>query len=85
MRTHTRLPQQKRWWKYAGEHHYGTISGLVREAVENTVDDEWILQSDSSVSVEQGDLGIDEIKDEMETLNVKSDDLTTTRNVDRRR
>jgi hypothetical protein len=71
-------PEQKRRWReYAEEHHYGTISGLIREAVENTIDDEWILQSDSSVSVDQGDLGIDEIKDNMETLNAKIDNLIT--------
>lgn len=54
-------------------HHYGIISGLVREAVENTIDDEWVLQSDSSVSVDHGELGIAEI----ETLNVKIGNLIT--------
>jgi hypothetical protein len=71
-------PEQKRRWReFAEEHHYGTISGLVPEVVESAIDDEWVLQSDSSVSVEQADLGIGEIKEETETLKPKIDDLIT--------
>ncbi|MFU1780564.1 hypothetical protein ACM16X_04190 [Haloarcula japonica] len=71
-----RSPEQKRRWReYAEEHHHGTISGLVREAVENTISDEWMLRSESSVSIDRDDLGIDELREEMETVNSKIDDL----------
>jgi predicted DNA-binding protein len=72
-----RLPpeQKQRWREYAEEHHHGTISGLVREAVENTIDDEWVLQSESSRDIDLDELGLDELKGEIETVNSKIDEL----------
>lgn len=67
--------QKRRWREYAEEHHHGTISGLVREAVENTISDEWVLRSETSVSVDRDDLGINELIEEMEIVNSKIDEL----------
>jgi predicted DNA-binding protein len=72
-----RLPpeQKQRWREYAEEHHHETISGLVRDAVENTIDDEWVLQSESSRNIDMDELGLDELKGKIETVNSKIDEL----------
>jgi hypothetical protein len=71
--------KKKEWLEYAQEHHYGNLTDLIKSAVDNTIDDKWVLeekhQSDMDIDTSGLEEGIVDINDKLSIVEQKIDDL----------
>ncbi|ADD03826.1 uncharacterized protein Nmag_0234 [Natrialba magadii ATCC 43099] len=81
--VHVKISKEKKieWLNYAFEHYRGNLSTLVVEAVDNTINDEWVLAGEDTgeevnVDFSGVDDDLDEIKGQMSALAEQVDALT---------
>lgn len=76
-------PEKKlKWLEYADENDL-TLTDLIKEAVDNTIDDEWVLESQTQTELEDVDLDLsaldtnfDEVVSRLESIETQLDDVT---------
>lgn len=62
-------PQKKKQWiEYADEHHHGNLTDLIKDAVDNTISDNWILEEKSQAGA---DLDTSELEEEVSETNAR--------------
>ena len=61
--------KKKDWMEYAEKHHHGNLTDLIKHAVDNTIDDTWVLESDqrqtTEVDLEPIQQELSELKDDV--------------------
>ncbi|GAB7091432.1 hypothetical protein JCM18237_17030 [Halorubrum luteum] len=73
-------PQKKKeWLKYAEKHHHGNLTGLIKHAVDNTIDDTWVLKdkhhSGAETDTSELEEGVTEVTDRLSVIEQKLDEL----------
>lgn len=78
--------KKKEWLEYADEHHHGNLTDLIKDAVDNTIDDTWILEDkhrpDSELDTSELEGGISEVNDRLSVVEEKINDLSLQSNED---
>jgi hypothetical protein len=74
-------PQKKKeWLEYAEEHHHGNLTDLLKDAVDNTISDNWVLEDkhspETEIDTSELEEGVTEINDRLSVVERKLDDLT---------
>ncbi|WP_152529757.1 hypothetical protein [Candidatus Halobonum tyrrellensis] len=59
---------KKRWLEYAHEHHRGNLSSLIVEAVDQTISDHWVLESEAQSKTENIDVDLSGVDEELEDV-----------------
>lgn len=71
--------KKKDWMEYAEKHHHGNLTDLIKHAVDNTIDDTWVLadkhHSETEIDTSELEEGVTEITDRLSLLERKLDDL----------
>lgn len=76
--------KKKKWVEYADEHHHGNLTDLIKDAVENTIDDTWVLAEKHQIKTDfdTSDLeeGISEVNDRLSVIEQQINDLSLQSN-----
>lgn len=64
---------KEKWREYAENQHHGTLTGLIKDAVNNTISDDWVLRSEGDVEIDAESLGISDIEEKIDVINDKLD------------
>lgn len=72
--------KKKEWLEYADENHHGNLTDLIKDAVDNTIEDKWVLankhQAESDIDTSELEDGITEITDRLSVVEDKINDLS---------
>lgn len=80
VRIRIKPEKKKQWLEYAEEHHQGNLTDLIKEAVDSTIDDVWVLKGDTEPEVDidlgglDGDVG--EILQRIQAIETQLDDIS---------
>lgn len=85
--VHVKIDAEKkiRWLQYAEENYHGNLSTLVVEAVDNTISDNWVLESEAESEIDAASIDVDlsgvdgdldDIKSQLTALSEQMDNLT---------
>jgi len=78
--------KKKEWLEYADEHHHGNLTDLIKDAVDNTIDDTWVLEEKHQASTEIDtsglEEGISEVNDRLSVVEKQINDLSLQSNED---
>lgn len=78
--------KKKQWLEYADEHHHGNLTDLIKDAVDNTIDDTWVLedkhQAGTDIDTSGLEEGIAEVNDRLSVVEKQINDLSLQSNDD---
>ena len=71
--------KKKNWIEYAEKHHHGNLTDLIKHAVDNTVEDTWVLADkhhpEMGIDTSELEEGVSEVTDRLSVVEQKLDDL----------
>jgi len=77
-------PRKKEWLEYADEHHHGNLTDLIKDAVDNTIDGNWVLedkhQANTEIDTSGLEEGISEVNDRLSVVEKQLNDLSLQSN-----
>ena len=72
--------KKKEWLEYADENHHGNLTDLIKDAVDNTIENKWVLankhQAESDIDTSELEDGVTEITDRLSVVEDKIKDLS---------
>lgn len=72
--------KKKEWLEYADEHHHGNLTDLIKDAVDNTIGDTWVLeekhQANTEIDTSGLEEGISEVNDRLSVVEQKINDIS---------
>lgn len=71
--------KKKNWVEYAEKHHHGNLTDLIKHAVDNTIEETWVLADnhhpETEIDPSELEEGVTEITDRLSVVEQKLDDL----------